>query len=337
MKKRGWIVAGSILCFFAVGSLLFLLGRSRGKGWRKEEPLGLMAGRDIVFGGIPFGESQESFCRQHKEATEVAWMEQPGERIWEQELFIKELKAPAKAYYYFGEAGFQEGVYVLEVPEKKWDVVIKRLKAYIGKYEFPSIGEISPLSSLHFGFDDFQKYGYPILMKDEKGQYLRLSQRSLSEGGAKILMLQAYQVKEENKLDIFHYTEGREYTIDTEKQPFEDYYLPELEYKEVILLQLTPFGAWVDPVEWISSLDERWDAEIYGSDAVLGIYNEKQECIGYSFAEGCRFVLMRGPTRWFDVEKKEFWDYQRQREYARWEIGINEDGEIACVRECILP
>lgn len=139
--------------------------------------------------------------------------------------------------------------------------------------------------------------------------------------------------------DLVGFYEQLSYDLCTEDGSMEAARDPELHYEEGLFHWMDPEGAGIDRVEWISQQDERWQEE-WGTTAPIMIYNEEEKVEYYSFAEDCRFLIMRDPIYWSEVTAEELAHYmelQKRPDWGRWEIGWNAEGEIAWVREGMLP
>lgn len=107
---------------------------------------------------------------------------------------------------------------------------------------------------------------------------------------------------------------------------------PDLEYFTGAFHWIDQDSAGIDRVEWITHLDERWPE---GQPGAGMLYNEETVIENYRFAEDCRILRILGSAGWSDVSLEELarsMDGAGEKSY-RWEIGLNEEGEIAWIME----
>lgn len=287
--------------------------------------------QDGIFGfdGLSAGEDLSGLQELH---PEVAY-EGVYEGVWEDEsvytrcFYSGLLEQEVRAVYYFDQNGLHKGVYEVTLTPDTEEAVLEQVREYY--LQMAADMGLDRGRTTPYLWKDFLEYNRNIYYADDAAGVIRLSR--YEAGDEKILEWMYYQgfelSVEEIGLGGWPMDTKVCWNIEEQGNQVEK---DGLEYTEVWLVDFGRNRIVADPFE----LGESPEADDW-----LG--NEKGERISLELAENCEIWGMLDPANWGQITFEQLVRSELEGSdnggYLRWEIGVNAEGKVEHILQCLLP
>lgn len=280
------------------------------------DEISLVKNELFSFEGLDFGTEEKEFLKAGKYHD----VEKVMDTLWEDEQsyfreFHSELLGyPVKAYYSFGKEGFQKGIYEFSCPYEEREECFDKITSLI----LEEMNFISNTWKSQFVYDN------ALRISDSK----------------------------DTVLAIYGYIKQNQYTIAIEV--FETAFLENINPSNGLPMEVEAsadfmYCIWEENILYYvdknnNNVTEKWnfyenDVDLirFSEDSLWAIDRETSELLNYPISDECIIWAYMDPISHGRISYQMLIDIETSDWLRYWEIGLNEQGEIARLIECMLP